>query len=145
MSTNCWFARLDPVHCTDNRVRWRYACHAETPQAAKDIALAAKNLPGVRNARVNSGARSLIVEFDEKLTRPEKLARQLLALPPPKSLPTTGKDSSGEPQLTAVAVSLGLLEDHVGHCVVDAARKGGPESEEKLAEASAAIARMVRS
>ena len=109
MSTNCWFARLDPVHCTDNRVRWRYACHAETPQAAKDIALAAKNLPGVRNARVNSGARSLIVEFDEKLTRPEKLARQLLALPPPKSLPTTGKDSSGEPQLTAVAVSLASL------------------------------------
>jgi len=43
------------------------------------------------------------------------------------------------------SVGLGLLDDHLRHCVVDAARKGGPESEDKLAEAAAAIARMVRS
>lgn len=42
-------------------------------------------------------------------------------------------------------VAIGLLEDHLRHCVVDAARAGGPEAEEKLAEASAAIARLVRS
>src|SRR5512139_798250 len=41
--------------------------------------------------------------------------------------------------------SLGLLDEHLAHCVVDAARKGGPESDEKLREASEAIARLVRS
>jgi len=43
------------------------------------------------------------------------------------------------------SVALGLLEQHVAHCVVDAARKDGPELEEKLREASDAIARLVRS
>ncbi|OLP52853.1 CopY family transcriptional regulator [Salmonella enterica subsp. enterica serovar Javiana] len=41
--------------------------------------------------------------------------------------------------------SLELLEEHLSHCVVDAARKGGPEAQEKVQEASAAIARLVRS
>ncbi|MER6824548.1 metal-sensitive transcriptional regulator [Streptosporangium sp. NPDC000563] len=43
------------------------------------------------------------------------------------------------------AVALGLLEDHIGHCVADAISAGGPEAEEKVKEASAAIARLVRS
>lgn len=43
------------------------------------------------------------------------------------------------------AVALGLLDEHLNHCVVDAARAGGPEGEAKLQEASAAIARLVRS
>ena len=43
------------------------------------------------------------------------------------------------------AVSLGLLEDHVGHCVVDAARESDEAAAEKVSEASAAIARLVRS
>ncbi|GAA1245412.1 MAG: metal-sensitive transcriptional regulator [Oryzihumus sp.] len=43
------------------------------------------------------------------------------------------------------AVSLGLLEDHVGHCVVDAARESDEAAATKVAEASAAIARLVRS
>ena len=42
-------------------------------------------------------------------------------------------------------VALLLLEDHLDHCVRDAARRGGPEADAKLAEASAAIARLVRS
>ena len=42
-------------------------------------------------------------------------------------------------------VALLLLDDHLGHCVRDAARRGGPEADVKLAEASAAIARLVRS
>ena len=53
-------------------------------------------------------------------------------------------------QLSAVtralqSVALGLLDDHMAHCVVAAARVGGVEQETKLAEASAAIARLVRS
>ncbi|HEY3738106.1 MAG TPA: metal-sensitive transcriptional regulator [Jatrophihabitans sp.] len=43
------------------------------------------------------------------------------------------------------SVALGLLDDHLGHCVADATRAGGPEADEKLREASAAIARLVRS
>ena len=43
------------------------------------------------------------------------------------------------------AVGLGLLEDHLGHCVVDAARTSHEAGEEKVKEASAAIARLVRS
>jgi len=42
------------------------------------------------------------------------------------------------------SVALGLLDDHLNHCVVDAAA-GGPEADDKLREASAAIARLVRS
>ena len=41
--------------------------------------------------------------------------------------------------------SLELLEEHLEHCVVDAARAGGPEAQEKVREASDAIARLVRS
>ena len=42
-------------------------------------------------------------------------------------------------------VALGLLEDHVRHCVVDALAEGGDGAEEKIAEASEAIRRLVRS
>src|SRR5215468_7852933 len=41
--------------------------------------------------------------------------------------------------------SLELLEEHLAHCVVEAAQRGGPEAEEKVREASDAIARLVRS
>ncbi|MFF3566657.1 MULTISPECIES: metal-sensitive transcriptional regulator [Nocardia] len=43
------------------------------------------------------------------------------------------------------AVAMGLLEDHISHCVVDAAVRGGPEADEKIKEATDAIARLVRS
>ena len=35
------------------------------------------------------------------------------------------------------AVALGLLDDHLRHCVVDAAKLGGPEAEAKITEAIA--------
>ena len=41
------------------------------------------------------------------------------------------------------AVALGLLEDHLRHCVVEAAVNGDPTS--KVKEAADAIARLVRS
>ena len=43
------------------------------------------------------------------------------------------------------AVAMGLLEDHISHCVVDAAVQGGSEAEAKIKEATDAIARLVRS
>jgi len=41
--------------------------------------------------------------------------------------------------------SLALLQEHLATCVVDAARAGGDEADQKVKEASAAIARLVRS
>jgi DNA-binding FrmR family transcriptional regulator len=43
------------------------------------------------------------------------------------------------------AVALELLDAHLRHCVTEAIATGGPEAEAKVAEASAAIARLVRS
>jgi len=43
------------------------------------------------------------------------------------------------------AVSLGLLEEHLSHCVVRAAAVGGAEADAKIKEANDAIARLVRS
>jgi DNA-binding FrmR family transcriptional regulator len=42
-------------------------------------------------------------------------------------------------------VALELLDDHLSHCVAEAAQEGGEVAEEKIREASAAIARLVRS
>ena len=42
-------------------------------------------------------------------------------------------------------VALSLLDEHLRHCVSDAVRVGGDEADDKLTEASAAIARLVRS
>jgi DNA-binding FrmR family transcriptional regulator len=43
------------------------------------------------------------------------------------------------------SVALGLLEDHLGHCVAHAAAEGGDVAEAKVREASDAIARLVKS
>jgi DNA-binding FrmR family transcriptional regulator len=43
------------------------------------------------------------------------------------------------------SVALELLNDHMEHCVSDAVKDGGNEAKVKLNEASAAIARLVRS
>jgi CsoR family transcriptional regulator, copper-sensing transcriptional repressor len=43
------------------------------------------------------------------------------------------------------AVALGLMEDHLGHCVADAVVEGGDVAAAKVKEASDAIARLVRS
>jgi CsoR family transcriptional regulator, copper-sensing transcriptional repressor len=43
------------------------------------------------------------------------------------------------------SVALGLLEDHLGHCVTQAVAEGGDAADAKVREASEAIARLVRS
>ena len=43
------------------------------------------------------------------------------------------------------AVALELLDAHLEHCVRDAIDGGGPDADAKIAEASAAIARLVKS
>ncbi|MHB1927874.1 MAG: metal-sensitive transcriptional regulator [Acidimicrobiales bacterium] len=43
------------------------------------------------------------------------------------------------------AVALGLLEQHLGHCVAEATAAGGREADDKVKEASDAIARLLHS
>jgi DNA-binding FrmR family transcriptional regulator len=43
------------------------------------------------------------------------------------------------------SVALGLLDEHLNHCVVRAAAEGGDEADQKIKEASQASARLVRS
>lgn len=43
------------------------------------------------------------------------------------------------------SVALGLLDEHLNHCVSHAIQSGGTEAEAKIKEASAAIARLVKS
>jgi DNA-binding FrmR family transcriptional regulator len=43
------------------------------------------------------------------------------------------------------SVALLLLDDHLNHCVRQASEQGGDVADEKLAEASAAIGRLVKS
>ena len=53
-------------------------------------------------------------------------------------------------QISAVSralqrVAVGLVHDHLGHCVAGAVRNGEPGSSEKIDEATAAIERLLRS
>ena len=43
------------------------------------------------------------------------------------------------------AVAIGLLEDHLGHCVTEAIEAGGPDAQDKIKEAAEAVSRLVRS
>jgi len=42
-------------------------------------------------------------------------------------------------------VALGLLDEHLRHCVTDAVANGGDEADRLVAEASRAIERLVKS
>ncbi|MBQ0928657.1 metal-sensitive transcriptional regulator [Saccharopolyspora endophytica] len=43
------------------------------------------------------------------------------------------------------SVALGLMDEHLGHCVAEAVSEGGDTADAKIREASDAIARLVRS
>jgi len=43
------------------------------------------------------------------------------------------------------AVALGLMDEHLNYCVREAVAQGGQVADDKVAEASAAVARLVRS
>ena len=52
-------------------------------------------------------------------------------------------------QISAVTKSLqrvavGMFDDHLRHCVADAVERGGPEADQKLTEATAAVTRLLR-
>lgn len=108
MSDSPWFAALDEVHRTRHRVRWRYRCHPEAPQGAKAIALAARNLAGVVDARVNASVRSLVVDFDVRMTNAGRLARALKALSWPSNA-SKQRNVTSPPEATPAGVATSLL------------------------------------
>ena len=103
-----WFVGLETLHRTPHRVRWRYRCAPDAPREAKAIVLAARNLAGVVEARANTVARSLIVEFDARLTSLDRLTEDLLALPLPRALPGHD-DRPARAETTPVGVATSLL------------------------------------
>jgi DNA-binding FrmR family transcriptional regulator len=43
------------------------------------------------------------------------------------------------------SVAVGMLDDHLRHCVAEAVARGGPEADDKLTEATAAVERLLKS
>ena len=43
------------------------------------------------------------------------------------------------------SVAVGLFDDHLRHCVTDAVAAGGPDADQKLTEATAAVERLLKS
>ncbi len=43
------------------------------------------------------------------------------------------------------SVAVGMLDDHLRHCVAEAVSRGGREADEKLTEATAAVERLLKS
>jgi CsoR family transcriptional regulator, copper-sensing transcriptional repressor len=43
------------------------------------------------------------------------------------------------------SVAVGLVDTHVRHCVAEAVAEGGPTADERVTEATAAIARLLKS
>lgn len=41
-------------------------------------------------------------------------------------------------------VAVGMFDDHLRHCVADAVANGGPEADQKLTEATAAVTRLMK-
>ena len=42
------------------------------------------------------------------------------------------------------SVAVGLFDDHLRHCVADAVAAGGPDGQQKLREATAAVERLLK-
>ena len=43
------------------------------------------------------------------------------------------------------SVAVGMLDDHLRHCVAEAVARGGRDADEKLTEATAAVERLLKS
>jgi heavy metal translocating P-type ATPase len=100
------FADLSPAHLLPGRVRFRFRLRRGSPFSARAAARAVENLPGVREARVNPMARSLVVSYDPAQTDVQRLQHGILALSWPRSLPPEG---NGQGKELATVVASGAL------------------------------------
>ena len=106
MTAGAWFSRLDALHRTRGRVRFRYRCRADAPRDAREIERSVEGIAGVVKVRVNAAARSLAIEFDRDLTDADTLGAALLALRPPEPAATAHAHRAAEAtRLRALALS----------------------------------------
>lgn len=99
-----WMSALEPVHATRGRARWRYTCRKGAPLEARAIVRAVEAIAGVSKARVNSAARSLVVEFDPAATTADRIALDILRMAPLR------RHAQGdEPSAAPVALSAATL------------------------------------
>ncbi|MCK2096021.1 heavy metal translocating P-type ATPase [Thauera aromatica] len=108
-----WFASLEVAHQVRGRVRFRYRCDAGVRLQARALQRAVEGLRGVRGARLNPRARSLVIEFAAAETGVEQLAAAVSALSPatvPAAVaPGAGGDAADAARLRAVALSAANL------------------------------------
>ncbi len=102
-----FFAELTVAHRLPARVRFRYRAQRATVLDARTVARAVENLHGVRAARLNAKARSLVVAFDPAETDAGRLAEAILALPP--TVPASPAPTGSAKELATVVASGALL------------------------------------
>jgi cation-transporting P-type ATPase C len=102
------FADLLPAHQLPARVRFRFRCRSGLPFEERPVIRAVENLHGVREARLNAAARSLIVDFDPTETDIENLQAAILALSVPAN-PSAAIPDSEKKELATVIASGALL------------------------------------
>jgi heavy metal translocating P-type ATPase len=105
-----FFAELTAAHRLPGRVRFRYRMARGAALDVRAAARAVENLHGVRVARVNARARSLVVEFDPVETDAARLAAAILALPPAALLASVAPARAADAkELATVVASAALL------------------------------------
>jgi len=101
-----WFARLETVHRSRGRVRFRYRCRNATSFEPRQISRAVEAIKGVLTVKINPVVCALIVEYETAVTDLDSLVAAILALPPPdKPMPNGKVLASDAARLGAVAVS----------------------------------------
>jgi DNA-binding FrmR family transcriptional regulator len=131
-----------------------------TPETAVDAAVAhASAAPAVTGSKAGSAAAPEAGEGhdhavhgyhnqkDEHLKRLRRVEGQIRGLQRMVSEDTYCIDILTQVSASTKALqsfALQLLEEHLRHCVAEAAQKGGTEIEDKVEEATKAIARMLR-
>jgi heavy metal translocating P-type ATPase len=101
-----WFAKLEPLHKTRGRVRYRYRCRTGTSLDPRQISRTVEAVKGVLTVNVNPVICSLIIEYETDTLDADSLAVSLMKLPPPgQPLPNGKTLASDAGRLGAVAIS----------------------------------------
>ncbi|MFT3717443.1 heavy metal translocating P-type ATPase [Pseudorhodoferax sp.] len=101
-----WMSALEPLHAARGRARWRYTCRRGAPLEARTIERAVEAIAGVRKARVNPAARSLVAEFDASATTADRIALDILRMAPLQTPPAEGEEPSAAPVALSAATLL---------------------------------------
>jgi CsoR family transcriptional regulator, copper-sensing transcriptional repressor len=118
------------------------------PQTAQTAIDARDTLLGYRISKTEADMHGYTPDKERYLTRLRRIEGQVRGLQ--KMVDDDKYCIDILTQVSAVtsalqSVALGLLEDHLGHCVAQATAEGGDVAAEKVREASEAIARLVKS